>query len=72
MPKPQNDIQLIDRWEVIRMLGISESTLERLQIREERFPLPRRLGSRTVRWLKHEVEGYILNLDVVDYFGSED
>lgn len=28
MTKPQPDLQLIDRWDVIRMLGISESTLE--------------------------------------------
>ena len=28
MTKPQPDLQLIDRWEVIRMLGISESTLD--------------------------------------------
>lgn len=34
MTKPQPDLQLIDRWEVIRMLGISESTLERMLVRE--------------------------------------
>lgn len=34
MTKPQPDLQLIDRWEVIRTLGISESTLERMLVRE--------------------------------------
>ncbi|SOH95709.1 transcriptional regulator, AlpA family [Monaibacterium marinum] len=70
MTKPQPDLQLIDRWEVIRMLGISESTLERMLVRDEHFPLPRRLGTRTVRWLKHEVESFIRSLEVVDYFGD--
>lgn len=71
MSTSKPDLQLIDRWEVIRMLGISESTLERMQVREEHFPLPRRLGSRTVRWLKHEVEHYIRTLETVDYFADE-
>lgn len=53
------------------MLGISESTLERKQVEEEHFPAPRRLGTRTVRWLKHEVEHYILGLEVVDYFSDD-
>ncbi|MEP1768241.1 MAG: AlpA family phage regulatory protein [Sulfitobacter sp.] len=71
MSNSQPNLQLIDRWEVVRMLGISESTLERKQVEEEHFPAPRRLGSRTVRWLKHEVEHYILGLEVVDYFGGD-
>ena len=71
MSNSQPDLQLIDRWEVVRMLGISESTLERMQVREEKFPLPRRLGSRPVRWLRHEVEHYIRSLEVVDYFDDD-
>ena len=42
MSNSQPDLQLIDRWEVIRMLGISLSTLERKQVEEEHFPSPRR------------------------------
>ena len=71
MSNSEPDLQLINRWEVMRMLGISESTLERMLVREERFPLPRRLGTRTVRWLRHEVENYIRGLDIVDYFGDD-
>ena len=71
MSNSQPNLQLIDRWEVVRMLGISESTLERMQVREEHFPLPRRLGSRSVRWLRHEVEHYIQSLEIVDYFGDD-
>lgn len=62
------EIKLIDRWAVIGMLAISESTLERLMVRDAKFPMPRRLGSRSIRFLKHEVEDYINGLDRVDYF----
>lgn len=64
------ELRLIDRWKVIDMLGISESTLERLMVREENFPMPRRISSRTVRWLEHEVQAYIRKLDIVDYFAD--
>ena len=70
MPNSQPKIELINWWEVIRMLGISESTLERMLVRDENFPLPRRLGTRTVRWLQHEVEDYIRSLEIVEYFGD--
>ncbi len=63
-------LRLIDRWKVLDMLGISESTLERLMVREIDFPLPRRISSRTVRWVEHEVQAYILSLETVDYFGQ--
>lgn len=66
--KPNNDLVLIDRWAVIKMLGISESTLERLMVKDPNFPLPRRIGTRSIRWLKHEVEAYIQGLIPVDYF----
>ena len=52
------------------MLGISKSTLERMLVRDENFPLPRRLGTRTVRWLRHEVEDYLGSLEIVEYFGD--
>ena len=67
--KIEAQIQLIDRWSVIKMLGISESTLERIMVRDTKFPMPRRIGSRSIRWLKHEVEQYIEGLKPVDYFG---
>ena len=62
MPNSPPKIELINRWEVVKMLGISESTLERMLVRDENFPLPRRLDTRTVRWLRHEVEDYINSL----------
>ena len=46
MTAPSPRVRLIDRWEVIHMLGISESTLERRMVSDERFPAPRRLGAR--------------------------
>jgi predicted DNA-binding transcriptional regulator AlpA len=61
-------LRLIDRWAVIDMLGISESTVERLMVSDDRFPMPRRIGSRSVRWLEHEVQAYIRSLTKVDYF----
>jgi predicted DNA-binding transcriptional regulator AlpA len=67
--KIEVQIQLIDRWLVIKMLGISESTLERMMLCDTKFPMPRRIGSRSIRWLKHEVEEYIYGLKRVDYFG---
>lgn len=71
MRKPQPPIRLIDRWAVIKMLGISESTLERMMIRDETFPQPRRIGTKSIRWLEHEVTAYIDRLPVVDYFAAE-
>ena len=68
----EQKIRLIDRWAVINMLGISESTLERLMVNDKRFPLPRRLGTRSIRWLQHEVEAYIRGLELVDYFSGSD
>ncbi|SFJ02019.1 helix-turn-helix transcriptional regulator [Jannaschia pohangensis] len=62
--------RLIDRWEVIDMLGISESTLERRMVDDETFPQPRRLGSRTIRWIEADVEAYIFGLEAVDYFSN--
>lgn len=64
----KDDLIMINRWEVIKMLGISESTLERMMVRDTSFPMARRLGTRSIRWLKHEVEDYIRGLDRVDYF----
>ena len=66
--KHNNDLVLIDRWAVIKMRGISESTLERLMVKDSNFPMPRRIGTRSIRWLKHEVEAYIQGLVLVDYF----
>lgn len=63
-------IKLIDRWAVIDMLGVSESTLERLMVSDESFPLPRRISTRSIRWLQHEVEDYIRHLERVDYFAE--
>jgi len=61
-------LRLIDRWAVTRMLGISQSTMERRQREDVNFPVPLLIGTRNVRWLEHEVEGYILNLPRADRF----
>ncbi|MBM2576414.1 AlpA family phage regulatory protein [Jannaschia sp. Os4] len=52
------------------MLGISESTLERRMVDDELFPRPRRIGTRTIRWIEADVEDYILNLETVDPFAA--
>jgi predicted DNA-binding transcriptional regulator AlpA len=62
-------LRLIDRWAATRMLGISLSTMERRQREDVHFPVPLLIGTRNVRWLEHEVEGYILSLPRADRFG---
>ncbi|PVA05913.1 helix-turn-helix transcriptional regulator [Thalassorhabdomicrobium marinisediminis] len=71
-PKQTPTLRLIDRWAVIDRLGISESTLERMMVREVDFPQPRRISSRSIRWLEHEVDAYSRKLETVDYFGEDD
>ena len=66
----RSKIRLIDRWSVIDMLGISESTLERRMVDDELFPRPRRIGTRTIRWIEADVEDYLLNLETVDPFAA--
>lgn len=66
----KSKIRLIDRWTVIDMLGISESTLERRMVDDELFPRPRRIGTRTIRWIEADIEDYILNLETVDPFAA--
>ena len=65
----EGKIRLIDRWAVTRMLGICLSTMERRQREDVNLPVPLLIGTWNVRWLEHEVEGYILNLPRADRFG---
>jgi len=70
-PKKQGykpSIKLIDRWKVLGMLGISDSTLDRIVTKEVNFPVSFRIGHRSIRWLEHEVEDYIYKLERSDRF----
>ena len=50
--------RLLPRREVEERCGISRSTIYAL-MREEKFPLPRRLGGKAVRWSLLEIEEWI-------------
>ena len=49
---------LLTRQEVEQACKITKSTLYRL-MREGRFPLPRRIGVRAVRWEAAEIQDWI-------------
>lgn len=50
--------RLLTRKEVEALTGLSRSTLYRMK-KEGRFPQPRQMGSRAVRWPASEVELWV-------------
>jgi len=64
----KRQVRLIDRWGVLGMLGISDSTLDRIIMNDLDFPVPFVVGARSIRWLEHEVEQYIYGLERSDRF----
>ncbi len=47
--------KMLRREEVETICGLTRSTIYRL-MREEKFPLPLRIGPRAVRWPESEIE----------------
>ena len=50
--------KMLRREEVETICGLTRSTIYRL-MREDRFPLPKRLGPRAVRWPSSEIETWL-------------
>ena len=57
-------VQLLRRPQVVRLTGLSYSTIFRLE-REGRFPARRRISENTVGWIASEVEDFIAQRVVV-------
>ena len=49
---------MLRREEVEKMCGLTRSTIYRL-MREDKFPLPKRLGPRAVRWSSSEIDAWL-------------
>lgn len=60
-PEPQDDTML-RMGEVVRLTGISDSTIKRMVI-DGRFPTPMRLSPRRIGWKAGEVKSWIRQLD---------
>lgn len=50
--------RLLDVKEVAQLVGLGKSTIW-LWVQQHRFPEPRRLGGRCVRWCSEEVDAWI-------------
>ena len=53
--------RLLTRAEVSRRTGATRSSIYRW-MRENRFPLPLRVGQGTVRWSEREIEAWVASL----------
>ena len=60
-PEPEDDTML-RMGEVVRLTGISDSTIKRMVI-DGRFPKPMRLSPRRIGWKAGEVKSWIRQLD---------
>ena len=61
--------RMLTRPQVERRTGLARSTLYRM-MRAGRFPLPRRIGLRAVRWPESEIETWIETRPRSNGFGS--
>ena len=50
--------KMLRREEVEAICGLTRSTIYRL-MRDDKFPLPKRLGPRAVRWPSSEIETWL-------------
>ena len=50
--------RVLTRKEVERLTGLSTTSIYRM-MRDGRFPLPLRIGARSVRWREDEIEKFI-------------
>ena len=64
-------VRLIDSWEVIRKLGVSHSTVERMRLNDINFPVPVKVGARSIRYLESEIDDYIHSLPRSDPFDAD-
>ena len=60
-PEPEDDTMLPMR-EVVRLTGLSDSTIKRMVL-DGRFPPPMRLSPRRIGWLARDVKAWIRQLD---------
>ncbi|MGI3212742.1 helix-turn-helix transcriptional regulator [Roseovarius tibetensis] len=65
-------LRLIDSWEVIKKLGVSHSTMERMRLNDINFPVPVRVGARSIRYIEYEIDDYIYSLPRADPFDDEE
>ncbi len=65
MPRPLITPICLRRPDVCSLLGVSDSTLQRLVARGD-FPPPRRIGGRCVAWLHSEVMSWTAARPVSD------
>lgn len=71
MKTEEKPLRLIDSWEVIRKLGVSHSTVERMRLNDINFPVPVKVGARSVRYLENEIDDYIYSLPRADPFDAD-
>jgi prophage regulatory protein len=56
---------VLRRRDVTALIGVSDATIVRLVARRE-FPAPRKLGERSVGWLRTEVETWVAARPISD------
>ncbi|MCQ0972087.1 AlpA family phage regulatory protein [Paracoccus sp. TK19116] len=61
------DLRLINKNELCKMLAASEASVDRWLRSDPSFPQPRRLGPGSIRWVQGEVIGFIEQLAKVEY-----
>lgn len=66
-PKRSDEISLITKSELCRMLSVSEASVDRWLRTDASFPQPRRLGPGSIRWIRQEVNLFIQGLAHVAY-----
>jgi len=67
---PQS-VRLIDSWEVVSKLGVSHSSMERMRLNDINFPVPVKVGARSIRYLEKEIDDYIYSLPRADPFDAD-
>jgi predicted DNA-binding transcriptional regulator AlpA len=72
MKTEEKPLKLIDSWEVINKLGVSHSTMERMRLKDINFPVPVKVGARSVRYLENEIDDYIYSLPRADPFDADE
>lgn len=62
-----SEISLVTKLQLCSMLSASEASVDRWLRTDPKFPQPRRLGPGSIRWIRQEVEAFILSLATVAY-----
>jgi len=71
MKTQEQAVRLIDSWEVIRKLGVSHSTVARMRLNDINFPVPVKVGARSIRYIESEIDDYIYSLPRADPFDAD-